>query len=236
MKSYDYNVLNTKNDKVNLDKLKIEIDESEITISLSHITQSSSIFSIVFRAELSTEEISILDNIVINHDGEPINNEIPQNVKIIEESGSNGVSKTQGYYRATSFVIDVGDTTGMYTKELSFPYHISIASAQWFCNEENIGDEASFVVAPEIPIGTIISGATSGDTTIYVSDSVIENIKYGFYIHINGDFAGHVYDIDLIHNVITIDNPISDNYPVGEIVKMCIPVVDGIDQQQVYTF
>jgi hypothetical protein len=56
------------------DRLKLEIETSSITVALSHITTLSSPpeTKIHFKAELSSEDATALDDIVSNHSNEPL--------------------------------------------------------------------------------------------------------------------------------------------------------------------
>jgi hypothetical protein len=59
---------------VNIAKLTKEIQASAITVALDHINSSGSACDVVFKAELSEEELTILDNVLALHNPAPIIN------------------------------------------------------------------------------------------------------------------------------------------------------------------
>jgi len=83
MYSYNYNI-----DLFNIDRLTHEINSSNVTIALDNITSIGSSIDIYFKAELSESEILILDDIISNHSGEPLVEDILYKVDI------NNVEKT----------------------------------------------------------------------------------------------------------------------------------------------
>ena len=191
-------------------------------VSVNNIT-----ISVNFKVELSDNDEIILNNIINNHTGEVINYLVPQKVKIVEEPTPDGTNITQGNYRATSIIIDIPDNIGTYYRDLSFPYYISIISAQWINSIENIGDVAKFIVAPNTIIGAITSGTTSGQTEFYVQDTVIGALNMGYFVSIGDDDLGQVYSIDKNNFKINTELEINKSYNPGTLVKMHIPIVDN---------
>ena len=224
--TYNYNISQTLNDKVNLTKLETEIRESDIIISLDFITLNDVIISINFKGELSDIDENKLNDIIILHNGEVIDYMIPQKVKIIEEPTPDGMNITQGHYKATSFLLDISGSTGEYVKDISYPYYISIISAQWVNTIDNIGDTASFIISPDTLIGAIVSGATIGQSEFYVQDSVIGALDMGYIISINGENLGQIYKIDKIKKKITTEFKTKNSYNIGSLIRMGISVVD----------
>lgn len=214
------------NKKVNVKKLQEEIQTSTIITSLYSINVENQNCIIIFKAQLSTDDETILQNMVSVHDGEPYTYQEPQKVRIIEESNSNGEQKTQGQYKAMSINVDISGGTGIYTKEISFPYYVSIASAQWFCNTENIGDESSFYLAPDTIIGVNVSEVLSGTNELYVSPTVIQNIYMGYNVKIGDEELGTVIEIDSINYKIKTEFNAINTYPIGSYISMTIRLVD----------
>lgn len=217
------------NQQVSIEGLTDEIRNSDITIALDYINKENGFCEIFFKTSISTEEKTILDNIVSNHDGVFQPSELPQKVKVYEEGVESSKQDylTQGQYQGNSFVIDVPAQTGWTYTDFSFPYYISMFSAEWFTSETHIGDIASFEIAPNTLIGLITSDINSGDTTFYVDDSVIENVKLGFSIKIGDDYLGRIFDIDNENNTITTEFATSNNYFAADnvLVKMTMKLV-----------
>lgn len=224
--TYSYYISDTANNKVDVERLKKEIEDSSITVALDFISADNIKIYVNFKAELSDDEEEILNGIISEHSGEPLDYVAPTKVKVVEEPTPDGNNITQGNYRATSLVIDVPAEVGTYTKDVSFPYYISIASAQWFNQEASLGDEAQFIVAPDTVVGTLVSGTTSGDTLFYVQESVIGHVQLGYYVIIGGEDLGKVFGIDKEKLTITTEKATSMSHSPGELVKMNVPFVD----------
>lgn len=223
--SYTYPISSFPNKKANAVRLEQDIHESDIIIGLYHITIANSQCIIVFKSELSDSEELLLNEIISIHTGDRIDSDL-QKVKVFEES-SDGIYRTGGHYMGTSFSINVPEGVGTYTKDYSFPYYISIVSAEWFNNIENIEDHAAFELAPDTIIGVIMSGATSGNTTFVVSDTVVDNICLGYYVKIGGVDLGRVFSVDKNNFTITTEYPIPiDMTPYTTPVMMTVKLID----------
>lgn len=225
LNTYSYDILtSTLNNKVSLDNLEREIKESDITISLSHISTKNGIVYISFKAELSDVEEIILTDILSSHDGEYQYKELPQKVKVIEEA-PDGLDKTNGRFQADSIKIQIPNTKGTYTSTISYGFYIGLLSATWFCNEVNIGDEASFHIASDTIIGYATQTLSSGATEISVSDTVIENILAGQMITFGDNDYIHVKEVDATNKTITLCEPLSYNITINDLAKIRINVL-----------
>lgn len=60
------------NHKENTDRLTLEIRASAITVALDYITTAGDDCTIYFKADLSTDNVTILDSVVAAHSGEPL--------------------------------------------------------------------------------------------------------------------------------------------------------------------
>lgn len=225
---YTYQISQFLNKKVNLTSLELSIRSSMITVALDYSITNETECDIFFKSTLNETEIGILLSIVNKHEGTPLPYiELPQRVKIVEES-SDGVYKTGGHYQAITLILDISGSTGLYTKDISFPFPIGIFSASWFCNTENLGDIASFIIAPDRIIGIITSAVTSGDTYIYVSPTVIQYLKIGYSVKINNENLGRAYEVDSINNRIKTEYKPINNYSINTptYIKMSINIVE----------
>lgn len=222
---YTYLISEFPNDKVNSDTLINEVQSSNITIALDRIDNNATQVIFVFKTELSDDEEDLLFNIVSNHTGADSVAESTL-VKIKEEEYT---GETQGHFQ--SCVIDIS-TSGYetVTKDLSFPYPISLFSAEWLVDTEHKGDRAEFHLAPDTVIGAVIQNidASDGLTTISVSDTVVEYINKGYYIKIgspSNECLGRVVDYDIDNKTITLEEPITSSYTVGSYIFMTIKIV-----------
>ena len=227
--TYTYNVSQTLNNKVDTDRLTLEIHESTITIAMDYIDVSNDVISIVFKAEISDTEESTLDGIIATHTGEPLGPEIPivksevltEHIKFVEAGDT-----TQGMYSAQSIIIDI--SVGEYEKSVYFtwPFDIALMSGTLGVSEDMIGDEFIIDVGPNTLVGALIQPLSVGDTSIYVSPTVLENIKKGYYIGLyvpgnTGIEIAQIIDIDDANYALTLGKPSDVSANAGSYVAMC---------------
>lgn len=80
---YSYSIQgDTPNKKVATDRLTQEILKSAITVALDRINTSGDILDVFFKDVLSQDEHSDLTTIISNHSGEPLPQNIPQDIII----------------------------------------------------------------------------------------------------------------------------------------------------------
>lgn len=223
---YTYQISDFPNDKVNYDTLINEVQSSNITIALDRIDNNATQVIFVFKTELSDDEEDLLFNIVSNHTGADSVGEDTL-VKIKEEEYT---GETQGHFQAC--VIDL-EITGKGTKhkDITFPFPISLFSAEWLVDIEHKGDRAEFHIAPDTIVGAITQSidASGGLTTISVSPTVTENIQRGYFVKLGSSEnaeIGRVVSYDNNEHTVTFENPIEDNYAAGSYVFMTVKVVD----------
>ncbi len=119
------------------DQLLTEIQGSEITIAVENITSSTNSVTINFKADLSTEEVSLLDDIVDNH----VIQEIPTEVrefKLVEDTTKK--NDTDNNLKVT-VQPRVGSGTTIITHNFGDP-------CTWYQNSVEIVDE---VLIPKVP-------------------------------------------------------------------------------------
>lgn len=222
---YIFNKTQFPNDKFNISLLDSQIRSSDITISLARVDSSDSESCLtIFRAELPDADEDILNLIVSTHNGEMERN--PELVKIAEEDYKAAEVATQGHFQST--VIDI-ETTGdeVVEKDISFPYPVSLFSAEWLVDAEHKGDRSEFHIAPNTIVGAIIAPVDISSNEFSVSPTVLENMQLGYHIKIgSSDDLGRVSKIDLVNKTISVENPVSEAFDAGEYVKMTIKVVD----------
>jgi len=233
MTIYAYNITDFLNDKVDIERLTLEISSSSITIALDHIDSTRIEVSISFKADLSVSEKTTLDTIVANHAGEPLAEESPiVRAQILTEAPS-WVMKgetTQALFAAESLIIDVSSGDTEVAKSFSWLYDIAIKSATIYVSEDMIGDEIVVHEAPNTLIGYLTQALNAGDTSVYVSETVLENIKKAYYVGLyvpgeEGIPISQVMGIDLHQSALSI-------YPASDIsadpysyVAMCSKMI-----------
>ena len=228
MNSYQYNLVQFKNNIICSDRLSQEIQRSMITIMLDHIDTYNSVVSIFFKAELPNEDKSILDNIVANHTGEPM----PEETKIIRaeiltehlkyvETGD----VTQSLFACESIVLDIASGDTFKTIDVSWKFIISLKSGTLPVSTDMVGDEVSIEVSPNTLIGAVALPVNIGDDIIYVSPTVLENIKRGYYLNLypSGTELGRVVEVNA--NNIKLDKPVTSNISPGTYLSMTVKLI-----------
>lgn len=181
---YTYNINDFPNDKFSVDRLTKEIQSSVIIISLDFINTSSSEVFIYFKSDLSLNDKNVLDSIIANHSGEPLPENTVQNVKVVVEQPKyiESGNATQELFCAESLVMDISSGESYKITDFSWPFNIALKSGTIYVTDDMVGDEMTVKIAPNTIIGATIQNLNIGDTSIYVSPTVIQNIKYGQYI------------------------------------------------------
>jgi len=228
---YTYLISIFPNHKCDISRLTKEIHESSITISLNYINASDSEVNLFFKAELSVDEETILADLIASHTGEPL----PEEPKIFKaeiltehlefvESGN-----TLNKFAATTLLIDI--SAGVFEKvtDFSWPIPVSLKSGTIGVSEDMLGDELSVHVAPNTLIGAIIQPLNIGDTSIYVSPTVLQNIKRGYYIGLyqagsTGIEIAQVLSIDAANSCLKI-NPSAISANAGSLIAMCAKLI-----------
>lgn len=182
---------NFPNDIVNPIILENEIRDSNITKALDFITVSGDDVDIYFKDVLSSGDLSYLEETISYHEGTQTESFIEE-VTINEEPDR----RTGGHFCAESFELDLAAASGWYEKDISWPIPVSIYSASWIHTEAMEDDRAQFIVSPDTIIGTIEEPVASGDTRIYVTNTVIANTEIGYHLELYS--ASGVYDCNRV--------------------------------------
>jgi len=97
-------------------------------------------------------------------------------IRILEE-----ITETGGHYQCFGDYLNV-TALGKANFDYSWPMPISVYGAAFTTTGPHNGDEISVIVAPQVTIGTITQAALVGATIITVSQSVIDNMRVGYYL------------------------------------------------------
>lgn len=94
---YTYSIEHdTLNGKVALGRLTEEISESSITVALDRIDTNGDVLDIWFKAALPTAEESVLTTVVHDHNGEPLEQNMPVAINDVAE-GAEIYSRAKGF-------------------------------------------------------------------------------------------------------------------------------------------
>lgn len=233
---YTYTLDDFPNNKIDLDTLQDQVRASAITVSLDYISTIGINVNFFFKADLDTSNEAILDAVVAAHDGTPDSQEIPivRSEQLIEhirfvESGDT----TQGLYAAQSLIIDVSTGQSEKTTDFSWPFDIALMSGTLGISNDMVGDDFSVDVGPNTLIGALIQPLNVGDTSVYVSPTVLENIKVGYYFGLyqgpdTGHELGQVHYIDAENNCLQIGIPSDVSANAMSPVSMCAKIIPNL--------
>lgn len=227
---YTYNIVDFANTALNINRMTDEIKNSTITIALDHIVRNDNTVIFKFKTELSDSEEDSLTSLVNQHTGEALAvNEVVNTMVVSEnikfyESGD----QLNGLFSTETWDMDILQDQAITSKEFSFKFDVSLLMASMGITDVMIGDEVEVHMAPNTIIGVIVQPVAPGDAGIYVSPTVIENIKVGYFVIINGAEIGQVKSID--GNYIALCDPVSDgvNATAMTYVGMTIKLVKHI--------
>jgi len=132
---------------------------------------------------------------------------------------------TQGFGQYFSDKIDF-DGVGSYVKDKIYPYDIDLYFGSYFDKEVMSGDDVLFYVSPNKTIGVITSTVEIGDSIINVNSTVIDNIKLGFMVTINGEELGKCVEIG--PSTITVDAEATAQHAYGSYFQISVLVANLI--------
>lgn len=221
--TYTYSIQNDfPKQKIDMGSFIEQLKDSYIPVE-NLLIQNDAV-KLITSLDLTTEQETIVDTLISNHQGTPIVELYTEKVKIIEEQVH---EQTQGHFQSTTIDLYISGVTGMTYTDVSFPYPISLFSSEWLVSESQIGDNAEFQLAPNTVCGALTQSHSFGDTLLHVSDTVFTqaNIMLGYYITINGQDLGRVISKDSNNLTITVENPIATDLSPGTYVMFTVKVV-----------
>lgn len=233
MTTYTYNITDFPNQKVATDRLTQEINNSSIIIGLSYITSDPLTVLLFFKSDLSIDEKTTLDGIVAVHSGEPLAHPDPIVMAEILTEATHWVKSgetTQAMFAAQSLIIDVSSGDVEVAKNFSWPYNIAVKSATIYVTEDMVGDEMLVHEAPNTLVGYLTQPLNIGDTSMYVSETVLENVMIAYYVGLyqpgeEGIEIGQVLEKDLKTQCIKLLTPSDVSADAYSYVAMCSKMI-----------
>jgi len=227
---YQYNLSQFKKSKVSLDRLTKEINDSTIAIGLDYINSDQITVDIYFVSSLIIFDRELLDTIVANHTGEALPQEpiivrtevLTEHLKYVEKG-----DVTQGLFSAESIVIDVPSDQVEVIKDISWKFNISIKSGTIGVSNNMIGDELEILISPNTIVGVLTSVLNEGDSIVYVSQTVTQNAKIGYYIGLHNILGGIELGrvIEIGTNYIKLDRLSSQYANIGSYVSITVKII-----------
>ena len=234
---YTYSISDFPNNKVDVDTLVAQIRASAISVALDFVNKDEAQEVSYFKAELSPADVSILAEVVAAHTGVPGPAAIPimraetltEHIKFVEKGDT-----TQGMYAAQSIIIDVSAGESEKIVDFTWPFDIALMSGTLGVSEDMVGDDFMVDVGPNTLVGALIAPLNVGDTSIYVSPTVLQNIKKGFYIGLyggpgnDGVEISQVIDRDDPNYALTLRYPSDVSANAGSYVAMCAKIIPNL--------
>jgi hypothetical protein len=231
---YTYLLSQFPNGKVDLNTFIDQIRNSTIAVALAHVDSNMTQVLIYFKAELSAGEITTLDSIVANHTGEPgpasidivRSEQLTEHIRFVEAGDT-----TQGLYAAQSLIIDVSAGETDKIVDFTWPYDIALMSGTLGISEDMVGDDFTIDVGPNTLVGALIQPLNVGDVSVYVSPTVLENIRIGYYLGLyvpggnDGIEISQVIDRDDENYCLSLLNPSDVSANAGSYVAMCAKII-----------
>lgn len=210
-----------RNKKVNIPKITQEISACPcITVALFGITISGETSIFDFKAQLSGDEQIALTQLVDNHDPAALAVE-GQDVSI-NEIPAYAREEIEATYQMKSYKLEtLLNDEGPFQVSVQFPYPIVILGGNLPVRSDMVGDELSFVIEPSPEtnnvVGAITSPASTGDTSVQISDSAKSAIfKSVDLFLVNGQSVEQIgRAVSKVGSELVFENPLQNDYPAG---------------------
>jgi len=138
------------------------------------------------------------------------------------------VIETGGHFQCIS--INVASTaSGTAQTDISWPFPVSILSAEVLISSDNLGDNIEALVGPNTIIGVLSSPVTSGTTVLPVSSTVLDNISVGYFVTVDSQNLGRVLEIDQDAETITVENETTASISAGEYILQTIKFISSFE-------
>jgi hypothetical protein len=138
---------------------------------------------------------------------------------------------TGGQYRCESKSFTVAANSVGY-EDYTWPFDISVKSVFFHTSEDQAGDLVKSLIAPHATIGVLTASASSNDTAITVSPTVLVYAQRGYLLTLVNNTNGFTEEIgqyvSFSGNTITVSQAIVAAFPAGSYVQMTVNNIDLI--------
>ena len=231
---YSYNIEEFKNQKVDPDSLTKEITTSTITVALDHIELYETYCAMFFKAELSDADEDTLTEIVHNHEGIHTQDVPYIKAEVLSDRIENiARNPLKEIYEAQSYIINIDSSFNELI--VKWPFEIILIAGTIQITDEMIGDHLNVHIAPNTLIGALTAPLNVGDTSCYVSDTVLQNTRYGEYLNIYtpeedscGVLIARIKEVDIPNKRIVFVEPAAVPANAGTYVSKTIIMLPHI--------
>jgi len=203
-----------------------EVQKSGITICLSGIHTSGNVSYIVFKAELSPEEVLILNALVEAHDPTTPIDELPQEFNIMEVP-KHSIGKVDNTYIERSLNKDISLEDDVISWKV--PYGIALLGGDFHASENMVGDHFSVEIhfAENDIVGQLMETTVIGATSIKAgwADNTVWKSYYISIMRPNGTVLKLGECIEVQGNEIILSDEITEEIPAGSyIMSFAVPL------------
>lgn len=121
--------------------------------------------------------------------------------------------------------------TGVSSHIYSYPHPVSVLSITLTTSSDHTDDIIEVQVGSNTIVGILTSEVNIDDTVINVSQSVIDNVKVGFYAHLfngtNTENLGKITSINTSTLTVTVENGSSQSFNSGSYFQITIKVIEN---------
>ncbi len=137
---------------------------------------------------------------------------------------SKNFRNTNGIYcgEGRSYVIPANVSVHVENIEVKVP--MCVFGMRFCVRDEHYGDSVSFIGQPETVAGVVIQTIDVQSTTIFVNETVVQNVVPGYHVVINGE-ERQVIGVDSATSSITVDTPFSSPHAAMSYVMVNVYVV-----------
>ena len=146
-----------------------------------------------------------------DHSNRSVDPSLTRFIKFISTQQMKIENNVTGIYQSTTipFSVPSGANGSTYTHDISFPFDIYIWMSNFVSEASMVGDELSIIIGPDSTVGYITAAATTGDTTLSVSNTVLSSgyvtkgVEMAIDDGVNYNSLGLVTAVDMVNNIIT---------------------------------
>jgi hypothetical protein len=140
---------------------------------------------------------------------------------------------TGGNFKTETIIMNIS-ASSTFEADYTWPYPISLLVLFSTITSTHEGDNLEITVAPNTTVGLLTSNVSANDTTISVSQTVIDNLYIGYKLKLddgsNVDDLGYVTAINKVTNQVTVNTPAVHSFDSSNTaVKMTIYYVENFE-------
>lgn len=139
---------------------------------------------------------------------------------------------TSGSFMVETFTLNVPKSSRgqVFEKTIQFDKPVLLWTTDFSTLPSMFEDKFDVLFNPDTPVGALTSSGAIDDTTLNVSSTVTENVKPGMYINIIDNTQspplyqqiGKVLNVDSVNGTITLNSPLTSNFPAGSVLLLNI--------------